>query len=254
MTGFSHRLRLALPRRRAPLRYGGALLALVMLASGAPCLAPPAHAAADGVLAKIEAEGVIHAGTRASAPPFARKLEAGGFEGFSVDLLELIRVAAEEKVGRPVALELHEVTPGDRLQRVAGGELDIVCGITTPTWEREVLVDFSVPFFRDGTRILTYREHATGGVDLGMFDIGVVEGTTTVAIVSDELPTANLHLFPTMRDAMTALAAGEVKGVANIGITLLGLAAKAKPRRSVVLLPRTYALAMETLACVLPAE
>ena len=253
MTGFSHRLRLALPRRRAPLRYGGALLALVMLASsGAPRLAPPVHAAADGVLAKIEAEGVIHAGTRASAPPFARKLEAGGFEGFSVDLLELIRVAAEEKVGRPVALELHEVTPGDRLQRVAGGELDIVCGITTPTWEREVLVDFSVPFFRDGTRILTYREHATGGVDLGMFDIGVVEGTTTVAIVSDELPTANLHLFPTMRDAMTALAAGEVKGVANIGITLLGLAAKAKPRRSVVLLPRTYALAMETLACVLP--
>ena len=108
MTGFSHRLNLALPRRRALLRYGGALLALVMLASGAPHPAPPAHAAADGVLARIEADGVIRAGTRASAPPFARKLEAGGFEGFSVDLLELVRAAAEEKVGRPVALELHE--------------------------------------------------------------------------------------------------------------------------------------------------
>ena len=55
-----------------------------------------------------------------------------------------------------------------------------------------------------------------------------------------------------MHDAMTALAAGEVLGVANIGITLLGLAARAEPRRSVVLLPRTYALAMEMLACVLP--
>ena len=225
-----------------------------MLASGAPHLAPPAHAETDGVLARIAAEGVIRAGTRASAPPFARKLETGGFEGFSVDLLQLIRAAAEEKVGRPVALELHEVTPGDRLQRVAGGELDIVCGITTPTWDREVLVDFSVPFFRDGTRILIYREHATGGVDLGRLDIGVVEDTTTVAIVNEELPTANLHFFPTMKDAMAALAAGEVKGVANIGITLLGLAAKAEPRRSVVLLPRSYALAMETLACVLPQD
>ena len=254
MTGFSHRLHLALPRRWAPLRYGGALLAIALLASGAPYPAPPAHAAADGVLARIEADGLIRAGTRASAPPFARKLEAGGFEGFSVDLLELVRAAAEEKVGRPVALELHEVTPGDRLQRVAAGELDIVCGITTPTWDREALVDFSVPFFRDGTRILTYREHATGGVDLGRLDIGVVEGTTTVNIVNEELPTANLHHFPTMKDAMTALAAGEVKGVANIGITLLGLAAKAEPRRSVVLLPRTYALAMETLACVLPQD
>ena len=82
----------------------------------------------------------------------------------------------------------------------------------------------------------------------------MVEGTTTVNIVSEELPTANVHQFPTMKDAMGALAAGEVKGVANIGITLLGLAAKAEPRRSVVLLPRTYALAMETLACVLPQD
>ena len=254
MTGFSHRLHFVLTRLGAPLRHASVLLAFALFASGLPHLAPPAYAAADGVLAKIEAGGVIRAGTRASAPPFARKLEAGGFEGFSVDLLEAIRAATEERVGRSVALELHEVTPGDRLQRVAAGELDIVCGITTPTWDREALVDFSVPFFRDGTRILTYREQATGNVDLGRLDIGVVEGTTTVTIVGEELPTANLHQFPTMKDAMAALAAGEVDGVANIGITLLGLAAKAEPRRSVVLLPRTYALAMETLACVLPQD
>ncbi len=226
--------------------------ALALLLSALPHLAPPAHAAAEGVLARIEAEGVLRAGTRASAPPFARKLESGGFEGFSVDLLELIRARVESEVGRPVALELNEVTPGDRLQRVAAGELDIVCGITTPTWDREALVDFSVPFFRDGTRILIYRERVTGGVDLGRIDIGVVEGTTTVDIISDALPTANLRLYATMQDAMSGLAAAEVHGVANIGITLLGLAARAEPRRSVVLLPRTYALAMETLACVLP--
>ncbi len=252
MTGFGERRYLARPRPWSPVRYVGLVLALLTLA--VPQLAPPAHAAADGVLAKIEAEGVIRAGTRASAPPFARKLETGSFEGFSVDLLEAIRAAAEKKVGRSVALELHEVTPADRLERVAAGELDIVCGITTPTWDREALVDFSVPFFRDGTRILIYREKTMGGVDLGMLDIGVVEGTTTVTIVQDQLPTANLRLFPTMKDAMTALAAGEVSGVANIGITLLGLAAKQEPRRSVVLLPRTFALAMETLACVLPQD
>ena len=254
MTALANRPQRARPRRWTPIRLVGVVLALALTALALPRLGPSAYAAADGVLAKIEADGVIRAGTRASAPPFARKLETGGFEGFSVDLLEVIRAAAEEKVGRPVTLELREVTPGDRLQRVAAGELDIVCGITTPTWDRETLVDFSVPFFRDGTRILIYREQATGGVDLGRLDIGVVEGTTTVGIIGEELPTANLHRFETMKDAMTALAAGEVNGVANIGITLLGLAAKAEPRRSVVLLPRTYALAMETLACVLPQD
>ena len=254
MTGFSDGLNRALPRRRVLLRYAGGLLALVLLASGLPRLAPPVYAAADGVLAKIEAGGVLRAGTRASAPPFARKLEAGGFEGFSVDLLEEIRAAVEKQVGRAVKLELLEVTPSDRLQRVAAGELDIVCGITTPTWDREALVDFSVPFFRDGTRILIYRERAMGGVDLGRLDIGVVDGTTTVTIIGEELPTASLHLYPNMTEAMAGLAASEVSGVANIGITLLGLAARAEPRRSVVLLPRTYALAMETLACVLPQD
>ena len=254
MIGLAYCLRRLMSRRGALMGCAGIVLALAFSALVLPRLAPPVHAAADGVLAKIEAGGVIRAGTRASAPPFARKLENGGFEGFSVDLLEAIRASAEEKVGRPVKLELREVTPADRLELVAAGELDIVCGITTPTWDREALVDFSVPFFRDGTRILIHREKATGGVDLGMLDIGVVEGTTTVAIVQNQLPTANLHLYPNMKDAMTALAAGEVSGVANIGITLLGLAAKAEPRRSVVLLPRTYALAMEALACVLPQD
>ena len=254
MIGFDNRLTLSTARRRAPLRCAAVLLALALSASGLPHLVPPATAAGGGILAKIEGDGVIRAGTRASAPPFAQKLASGGFEGFSVDLLEEIRAAVEEKVGRAVTLELREVTPSDRLERVAAGELDIVCGITTPTWDREALVDFSVPFFRDGTRILMFRDRATGGVDLGRIDIGVVEGTTTVTIVSDALPTANLRLYPTMDDAMAGLEAAEVHGVANIGITLLGLAARAEPRRSVVLLPRTYALAMETLACVLPQD
>ena len=244
-----------LARRRWPCcRSVAAVLALSLLASALPRPAAPAFAADSGVLAKIEAEGVMRAGTRAGAPPFARTLASGAFEGFSVDLLEEIRADVEKRVGRSVTLELHEVTPSDRLERVAAGELDIVCGITTPTWDREALVDFSVPFFRDGTRILIYRERATGGVDLGRTTIGVVEGTTTVTIVSDALPTATLRLYPTMAEAMAGLEAGEVDGVANIGITLLGLAARAEPRRSVVLLPRTYALAMETLACVLPQD
>ena len=91
--------------------------------------------AGAGVLDRIAEEGVMRAGTRASAAPFAWKTAVGTFEGFSVDLLHEFRAAAEKTVGRPVRLELFEVTPADRLQRVASQELDIVCGITTPTWE-----------------------------------------------------------------------------------------------------------------------
>ncbi len=217
-----------------------------------PRLAGEASAADGGVLERIAETGVMRAGTRGSSPPFARTLPSGGFEGFSVDLLEEVRAAVEQTVGRAVALELFEVTPSDRLERVAAGELDIVCGITTPTWDREALVDFSLPFFRDGTRILVYRELAASGTDLGRLKIGVVENTTTEGIVKDRLPTAELHLYASMDDAMRGLGEGEVQGVANIGISLMALAESAEPRRSVVLLPRTRVLAVEALACVLP--
>ncbi len=236
------------PRVKDPLRRWS--MAAVLVLAGLAAHAG-AHAA-DGVLERVAAEGVIRAGTRASAAPFAQKTASGEFEGFSVDLLEEIRAAAQRTVGRAVRLALFEVTPADRLQRVAAGEIDIVCGITTPTWKREGLVDFSLPFFRDGTRVMVYRGRAGRVADIHRLKIGVVQGTTTVAVVKDRLPAASLRVYANMGNAMRGLETGEVEGVANVGVVLLGLSARSKPRRSVVLLPRTRALATETLACVLP--
>ncbi len=208
--------------------------------------------AGAGVLDRIAEEGVMRAGTRASAAPFAWKTAVGTFEGFSVDLLHEFRAAAEKTVGRPVRLELFEVTPADRLQRVASQELDIVCGITTPTWDREKLVDFSLPFFRDGTRVMMYRSRAFRGLDLNRLTIGVVEGTTTVGILKNKIPAATLRFYPDMDQAMRGLEMAEVHGIANVGVVLLGLAARAVPRPGVLLMPRATVLAAESLACVLP--
>ena len=224
-----------------------AAVAGAMLAGGGS-----AAVAADSVLDRVARDGVIRAGTRANAAPFAQKIGSGEFKGFSVDLLQEIRAAAEKAVNRPVRVELSEITPSDRLQRVAKGELDIVCGITTPTWDRESLVDFSLPFFRDGTRVMMYRGKAGEVVDVGRLKIGVVKNTTTVAVLKDRLPAATLRDYPNMGEAMRGLEKGEVDGVANVGVVLLGLAERSEPRRSVVLLPRTRPLATESLACVLP--
>ena len=229
-----------------------ALLAAVAVAGAMPVGGVSGAIAAESVLDRIARDGVIRAGTRANAAPFAQKLASGEFKGFSVDLLQEIRAAAEKALNRSVRVELSEVTPSDRLQRVAKGELDIVCGITTPTWGREALVDFSLPFFRDGTRVMVYRGKAGEVVDVGRLKIGVVKNTTTVGVLKDRLPAAALRDYPNMGDAMRGLEKGEVDGVANVGVVLLGLAERSEPRRSVVLLPRTRPLATESLACVLP--
>jgi polar amino acid transport system substrate-binding protein len=214
-------------------------------------VAPFASARAD-TLAQIAQSGVLRAGTRADAVPFAFSDSDGQLVGFSVDLLEKIRAAAEKRLGRPVRLDLSVVTPANRLQRVADGQLDIVCGITTPTWEREKLVDFSVPFFRDGTRILTFRDTLKTIPDPKDMLIAVAEGTTTANILLNALPGVRLREYPSMDEAFAALGRGDVQGVANIGVVLLGLSRKFEPTRSVVLLPRSAPFGNETMACVLP--
>ena len=237
-------LRYRIPPRALPAVAAAAIAVLAGSGSGS--------VAAESVLDRIARDGVIRAGTRANVAPFARRTASGEFKGFSVDLLGEIRAATQKAIDRSVRLELAEVTPSDRLQRVAKGELDIVCGITTPTWDREELVDFSLPFFRDGTRVMVYRGRAGEVVDVGRLKIGVVKNTTTVTVLKDRLPAATLLSYANMSEAMRGFEKGEVEGVANVGVVLLGLAKRSEPRRSVVLLPRTRPLATESLACVLP--
>lgn len=209
-------------------------------------------AAAESVLKRIADDGVIRAGTRASGGVFSHEKAGGGFEGFSVDLLKEIRLGMERRLERDVELKLFPVTPSDRLKRVADGELDIVCGLTTPTWEREQLIDFSLPFFRDGTRIMAYREHASRIADVNKLEIGVVEGTTTVSVIAKQLPLVTVRAYANIGEAMNALVKGDVQGISNIGTVLLSEAERVQLDKSVVLLPRTSVLATEPLACILP--
>lgn len=229
------------------MRWIGACAGLLALMLGQ-------QAAMAGTLDRIAENGVLRAGTRADAVPFAFRDDNGELKGFSVDLLEEIRAAVEVQLKRPIKMELTVVTPANRLPMVAEGKLDLVCEITTPTWAREKTIDFSVPFFRDGTRILAFRDTLDTTPDLKKMVVGVAEGTTTANILQDALPGIVTRAYPTMDDAFAALVKHEVDGISNIGVILLGLSRKLEPTRSVVLLPRAAPLGNEAMACVLPQD
>lgn len=211
----------------------------------------PFIATAD-VLSELARTGVLRAGTRADVVPFGFRDEDNAPIGFSVDLLDRIRRAAEEKLGRPVELDLSVVTPANRISMVEKGELDIICEITTPTWEREAIVDFSIPFFRDGTRILAFRETVNSVSELKDMVIGIAEDTTTASILAEALPGVETRTYPSMDEAFNALKSGEIDGIANVGVILLGLSRQFAANQSVMLLPRIEPLSNEAMACILP--
>lgn len=88
--------------------------------------------------------------------------------------------------------------------------------------------------------------------DLGAMKIGVVDGAVTGRVVLRKLPDATIVTFPSMPAALRALEAGEVDGIANVGIVLRGLLETATRRQGLVIVPRGEALGYENIACMLP--
>ena len=207
---------------------------------------------AETTLDRIARTGVLNAGTRQDAPPFAFRDKQGSLVGLSVDLIEAVRIALAARFDRPVRTEHAMVTSQTRMNVVESGQVDLVCETATVTWEREGRVDFSLPIFRDGTRILAYRETIDRVRDMRDLRIGIVQGSVTGRVLIEKLPGITLVPYPNMPDALRGLEATDVDGIANVGIVLRGLLSQAKKRQGLVIVPRGEALGYETLACLLP--
>ena len=148
---------------------------------------------AGEILEKIKQTGVITAGTRKDATPFAYINEKGEWVGYSIDILEIIRQDVEKRLGQPIRLKLVEVTPQNRFEKVTKKEIDIECASSTFTWQRDELVDFSVSYFASGTKILRKKGSNLETIDsLAGRRIGVVPNTTNENAIKMQQPAAIL--------------------------------------------------------------
>ena len=225
-----------------------------LIAAALLVCAAPATAWAEHVLDRIGNTGVFNAGTRADALPFAYRDKKERLVGLSVDLLGEIHKRLEQRFGRPIDMKLRVTTASNRIEMVASQVIDIECGITTPTWKRQELVDFSIPFFSNGTRIMTLRTIAERLEDLRGKRIGVAAGTTTAAILAEHAPDVVIVEVPDMDAGFALFERGELDGLANIGIVLRANVEKSPLKSKVILLPRTEEFSYESMACVLPKD
>lgn len=209
-------------------------------------------AAAEPTLDRIARTGTLLAGTRDDAPPFAFRDKQGKHVGLSVDLIEEVRKALTVKFGKPVQTRIVPVTTQTRLDVIENHTADLVCETATVTWAREQRVDFTLPIFRDGTRILAYRDTLANVRDLSELRIGIVQGAVTGRVLRERLPGVEIKPYSSMPAALSALEAEEVDGIANVGIVLRGLIPTATRRQGLVIVPRGDALGYETIACLLP--
>lgn len=206
-----------------------------------------------GRLERIEASGVLNVGTRTSAPPFAEMSNDGKFSGFSVDLLHYIGNKFSERFDSNLMVKFHAVSPKTRIGAVKSGDLDLVCGLTTVTRGRDLDIDYSVPIFLDGTRILVARDLATKGLkSLNGKKVGYNSGSVAEKIIRSKMPKALLVPFADLDSAIIAFRTNKVDGVANIGSFLAAKQKQYSLEFTTALLPSKSSLNSEIMACILP--
>ena len=148
-----------------------------------------AQAATAATLDRIRDSGVLPIGYRADAKPYSYQTEQGQPAGYIVDLCTEIAGA----LGPNVQPQYVRISADQRFEAVRDGRIDILCDPTSVTLARREMVDFSLPTYLDGAGVISRTGKPVQTFeDLGGKRIGVLDGTTTEALLRNSLGELNL--------------------------------------------------------------
>lgn len=116
------------------------------------CLTTGATVAqAGGKLSEILDRGFIRVGTGSTNAPFHFIDESGELVGFDVDMAKIL---AKGLFKDETKVEFVDESSDSRIPNILSNKVDIVCHYMSVTPERAIQVDFTVPYFREGSGLL----------------------------------------------------------------------------------------------------
>lgn len=168
---------------RAVLRRWRSVLATLTICAGAVMAQEPESAA----LRKIRDTGVVTLGHRTESVPFSYFDARRRPVGYSMDICQSVVDAIRLRLGQPeIEVRLVPVTSATRLPMLAIGTVDLECGVTTNTVERQKLVAFSVTTFVAASRLLSKKSAEIFTID----DLRGQSVATTLSTTSIQYLTA----------------------------------------------------------------
>ncbi len=220
-------------------RFVAAASMLVLCSAGvavmAQTAAPVSSAPAD-TLKRIAETKTVLVGVREASIPFsyldADKLPAGYAVDLCMKVVDQIRKNLKQPAIKPVFVVLASA---DRIPALMDGRVDMECGSTTNTIERQKQVAFSYTYFMTGARVMARKQDKVAGIEsLRGKTVALTKGTTGERLVKEANEKDRLNLVLQVLDSndasFAAVEAGSAQGFVTDDILLFGLIAKsAKP-------------------------
>ncbi|CAK6694881.1 hypothetical protein ICNINCKA_01712 [Synechococcus sp. CBW1107] len=192
-------------------------------------LLPAAAARAEGVVDRVARSGELVLVGHPDQAPMLSLDGQGRPVGYAMEVADRIAAELAVAVGRPVRLRFEPVAdPADLGQRLVGGQADLACGVPF-TWERDITLDYSLPFGLSGLRLLAPAGRLDGSPQsLAGRRIGVVANSLGETELKGIQPKARPVGFADLSQAVAALRGGSVDGVIGDSTLLAGLVAGGK--------------------------
>ncbi|HWZ71099.1 MAG TPA: transporter substrate-binding domain-containing protein [Casimicrobiaceae bacterium] len=162
----------------------------------------------ESTLDKVKKSGEMLAGVRSDNPPMAFRDEKGEWTGFAVDLAQ----AVAQKLG--VKAVFVPTTAQTRTPLLTSGRIDAEFGSTTPTKQREEVVDFTITYNWDTVVPLVRKGESKNPADYKPpKKVSSSQGNFAIPLFQKIVPNAEVVWFPEFTEAVVALLQKKVDAV-----------------------------------------
>ncbi len=153
----------------------------IVIALHAPLAAQPL----EGTLKKIKEIGTLTVGYRDAAIPFSYLDEALNPIGYSIDLCLKVVDAVRNELDLPdLTVRWQSVTSVSRISLVEKGRVDLECGSTTNTVERQRTVSFGPTFFVSQVAVAVRKSSGIESINqLSGRTVAAAAGTTAISLI-----------------------------------------------------------------------
>jgi len=194
------------------------------LAAGFALAFSPFAASAETVLEKALRTGELVMVGTTDSPPLLTLDAKGEPVGYAIEVGRRIDKELSAQLGGKVQIRFVPVAnTAAMVQAVASGSAALACGVPF-SWEREMVVDYSLPIGLSGLRFLTGSAAIDGSpASLAGRRVATVSGSLGATAIGSLQPAAKPVSFDSLDAAVTALKQGKVDGVLGDSNVLAGL-------------------------------
>jgi glutamate/aspartate transport system substrate-binding protein len=149
-----------------------------------------------GTLKKVKETGAITVGHRESSIPFSYLDDKQQPVGYAMDLCMKVVDAVKAELKMPnLKVNLQPVTSGNRIPQLQAGNIDMECGSTTNSVERQKQVAFGPTYFVINVTAAVKKSSGIKQLaDLNGKTISTTSGTTSVPLLKQYEKTKNVDI------------------------------------------------------------